>query len=82
MTWLVPNYVMRKSWGHTVSLKDPYADHKEFGRIVDTESVDAILEWTIKNSNGTRISYDTWKFKTQQEAEEFIMLYKLTWGDV
>ena len=82
MTWLVPNYVMRKSWGHTVSLKDPYADHKEFGRLVYPKAVDAIIEWAIENSNGTRISYDTWKFKTQQEAEEFIMLYKLTWGDV
>jgi len=80
VTWLVPNYVMRTSWGHTVSLKDPYVGDKEIGPLVYPRAVDAILEWAIENSNGTRISYDTWKFKTQQEAEEFIMLYKLTWG--
>lgn len=71
---------MRTSWGHTVSLKDPYADHKEFGIIVDLDVVKAIIEWAIENSNGTRISYDTWKFKTQQEAEEFIMLFTLRYG--
>lgn len=80
MTWLVPNYVRRTSWGHTVSLKDPYADHKEFGRIVDSESVNAIFDWVMENSNGTRISYDTWKFKTKQEADEFVMLFTLRYG--
>lgn len=80
MTWLVPKYSLRKSWGHTVSLKDPYFEHAEFGTVVDTESVDKILEWAIENSNGTRISYDTWKFKSQQDAEEFMMMYTLRYG--
>jgi hypothetical protein len=80
MTWLEPKYALRKSWGHTVSLKDPYFEHAEFSKVVDTEAVDAILEWAIENANGTRISYDTWKFETQQSAEEFIMLFRLRYG--
>ncbi len=79
MSWLEPKYSLRKSWGHVVALKDPYQDHNEFGTIVDTESVDKILEWATVNSLGTRISYDTWKFRSRDDAEQFIMLYKLTW---
>jgi len=80
MSWLVPKYSLRKGWGHTVSLKDPYYGHNEFGTVVDTDAVERILEWTLKNSQGTRISYDMWKFKTKQEAEEFIMLFTLRYG--
>jgi hypothetical protein len=79
MSWLEPKYSLRKSWGHVVALKDPYQDHNEFGTIVDTEAVEKILEWTKENANATRISYDTWKFRSREEAEQFIMLYKLTW---
>jgi len=80
LSWLVPKYSLRKGWGHTVSLKDPYYDHKDFNTIVDNDAVDKILEWALLNSNGIRISYDTWKFKTQQEADEFIMLFTLRYG--
>lgn len=80
MSWLEPKYSLRKGRGHTVSLKDPYYDHNEFGTVVDAESVDAILEWTVENANGTRISYDIWQFKTQQDAEEFIMMFTLRYG--
>lgn len=80
MTWRKPKYSLRKIWGHTVILQDPYADHAEVGMIVDLEACKAIIEWVIENSNGTRISYNTWKFKTQQEADEFIMLYTLRYG--
>ncbi len=80
MSWLEPNYSLRKGWGHVVALKDPYQNHSEFGSIVDYETVDAILEWASVNSGGTRISYDTWKFRSRNEAEQFIMLYKLTWA--
>jgi len=79
VTWLEPKYALRKSWGHTVSLKDPYYEHAEFGKVVNTEAVDAILKWTEENANATRISYDTWKFRSRDEVEQFIMLYKLTW---
>lgn len=79
MSWLVPKYSLRKSWGHVVALKDPYQAHSEFGTIVDQDSVDAILKWTEENANAIRISYDTWKFRSQDDAEQFIMLYKLTW---
>jgi hypothetical protein len=80
MSWLVPKYALRKGWGHTVALKDPYFGHNEFGTIVDTDAVDKILGWVMENSQGTRISYDTWKFKSQQDAEEFMMMYTLRWG--
>lgn len=80
MSWLVPKYSLRKGWGHTVALKDPYFEHNEFGTIVDTESVDKILGWVMENSHGTRISYDTWKFKSQCDAEEFMMMFTLRWG--
>ena len=80
MSWLEPKYALRESWGHTVALKDPYFSHNEFGTIVDTESVNRILEWATMHSMGTRISYDTWKFRSRDDAEQFIMLYKLTWA--
>jgi hypothetical protein len=80
MSWLVPKYALRKGWGHTVSLKDPYHEHAELGTVVDAESVDAIIKWTTENANGIRISYDIWQFKTQQDAEEFIMLFTLRYG--
>ena len=80
MSWLVPKYALKKGWGHTVRLVDPYHDSNEFGSVVDYEAVDRILEWTLENSNGTRISYDMWKFRSQEEAEEFIMLFTLHYG--
>lgn len=80
MSWLVPKYALKKGWGHTVRLVDPYADSNEFGSVVDYEAVDKILEWATTHSCGTRISYDMWKFDTVQEAEEFIVMFTLQYG--
>lgn len=80
MSWLVPKYALKKGWGHTVRLVDPYDGEAELGSAVDYAAVDAILEWATTNSCGIRIGYDLWKFRSQQEAKEFIMVYKLTWS--
>ena len=80
MSWLVPKYTLKKGWGHTVRLVDPYADSNEFGTVVDYEAVDSILEWATANSCGNRIGYDMWKFGTKQEAEEFILMFTLQYG--
>ena len=80
MSWLVPKYTLKKGWGHTVRLVDPYADTEEYGSVVDYEAVNAILEWTTVNSCGTRIGYDMWKFGTKQGAEEFILMFPLQYG--
>lgn len=80
MSWLVPKYALKKGWGHTVRLIDPYHDSNEFGSVVDYEAVDKILEWATVNSCGTRISYDMWKFNNKEEAQEFIMVFTLRYG--
>ena len=80
MSWLVPEYTLKKGWGHTVRLVDPCADSNEFASVVDHEAVHSILEWATLNSCGTRIGYDMWKFGTKQEAEEFILMFTLQYG--
>ena len=79
MSWLEPKYELRKNWVHVVTLSDPLQTHHEFAAVIDYDSVNAILDWSTKNSDGVRISYDTWKFRSREDAEQFIMLYKLTW---
>jgi hypothetical protein len=79
MSWLEPTYELRKGWGHVVTLSDPLQAHHEFAAVIDLDSVNAILDWSTENSGGIRISYDTWKFRSRSEADEFIMLFKLTW---
>lgn len=80
MSWLTPKYELKRGWGHTVRLVDPYDGDAELGSAVDYEAVDAILEWATENSCGTRIGYDMWKFRSQEEANEFIMVFTLRYG--
>jgi hypothetical protein len=80
MNCLVPKYSLRTGWGHTVSLKDPNFGHTELGNIVDSDTVGKIIEWVLENSHGVRISYDTWKFNSHRDVEEFIMMYTLRYG--
>jgi hypothetical protein len=70
------------NWGHTVRLVEnpEHKSEKFFGTTVDPDEIEEVLEWTNENSNARRISYDTWQFRSQQEAEEFIMLYNLRWS--
>lgn len=80
MSWLVPKYTLKKGWGHTVRLVDPYDGDAELGSTVDYAAVDAILEWAVANSGGNRIGYDTWQFRSHEEAKEFIMVFTLRYG--
>lgn len=68
----------RPTWGITVRLvqQDRHKDVME--NIPDDPTTE--IEWAHENSGGRRISYDTWKFKSLREAEEFVMLFKLRFG--
>jgi hypothetical protein len=61
-------------------LVDPYDGDAELGSAVDYKAVDQILEWATENSCGTRIGYDLWKFRSHEEAKEFIMVFTLRYG--
>ncbi len=80
--WFKAEYCLRPSWGHTVQLNEnpEHKSDKFFGTTVDPDELEEVLEWAQENSNARRISYDTWQFKSQQQAEEFIMLYNLRWS--
>lgn len=80
MSWLVPQYNFRPMWRHCVRLKDPYEGIAELGSAIDLDAVDAIIEWTLVNSGGVRISYDTWQYKSESAAREFIVMFQLRWG--
>lgn len=73
-----PRIERRPTWGITVRLvqTDRHMDVME--NIPQDPSVE--IEWAQENSGGRRISYDTWKFKSLREAEEFVMLFKLRFG--
>lgn len=80
MIWFTPLYELRKNWGHTVRLAQPEFKSTDFGTTVDPDEQEEIINWAIENSQGRRISYDTWQFKNKQDAETFIMIFKLMWG--
>lgn len=44
--------------------------------IVDEESMDLVQQWCVDNNCGLRMSYDTFRFKTEQELQFFM----LKWG--
>ena len=76
MNLIVIRYRYRKDWwGHTVEIKQP--DSVTTGA---TSNIEEVITWATENSQARRISYDTWQFRSQTEADQFIMLYKLRWG--
>ncbi len=83
MKWFKAEYEHRSnSWGHVVQLiENPEHKAEQFvGVIIDPYEIEEVLNWTNENSNGRRISYNTWQFRSQEEAEQFIMLYTLRWS--
>ena len=85
MKWFKAEYQWRGKdkgrWGHTVRLtENPEHKSEKFrGTTIDPDEVNEVLEWAKENSNARRISYDTWQFKTEEEANHFIMIYNLRW---
>lgn len=84
MKWFKAEYEWRGpgGWGHTVRLNEnpEHKSEKFLGTTVDPDEIEEVLEWAQENSNARRISYDTWQFRSQAEAEQFIMLYNLRWS--
>jgi len=86
MRWFKAEYQHRGSgkghWGHTVRLiEEPeHKSEKFLGTTIDPDEVEEVLEWANENSNARRISYDTWQFKSKEEAEHFIMVYNIRWA--
>jgi hypothetical protein len=82
MKWFKAEYEHRSnSWGHVVQLvENPEHKAEQFVNvIIDPYEIEEVLNWTNDNSNARRISYDTWQFKSANEANQFIMIYNLRW---
>lgn len=73
-------YRWRNNWKHTVEITAPEWTADYVGTGYKLVSFEEVIVWAEKNAQARRISYDTWQFKSKQEAEQFIMLYALTWG--
>ena len=80
MIWFKPEYRLRKSWGHTVTLAQAEFKTTDFGTTVDPDELEEVILWAVENSQARRISYDTWQFKSKADAEHFIMVFQLRWG--
>ena len=46
-----------------------YPDH---GTLTESEA-DAIMQWTMENKIGVRMSYDMWRFRSAAERTAFIL---------
>lgn len=79
MRWFHPEYRLRKEWGHTVTLAQPEFQATDFGTTVDPDELEEVILWANEHAQARRISYDTWQFRSQADAEQFIMVYNLTW---
>lgn len=80
MKWYHAVYNKNLSWGHTVRLMQNM-NMGESVHTVDPDELEEVILWAIKNAQTRRISYDTWQFKSKDDAEQFIMLYNLRWTD-
>lgn len=84
MNWYNAQYKWRGigsgGWGHTVQLTQPEFKSSDFGTTVDPDELEEVIVWANQNAQARRISYDTWQFGSSEDANQFIMLYNLTWG--
>lgn len=80
LNWFIPQYKYRKTWKHTVELKQVEFKSSDFGTTVDPDELEEVIVWANQNAQARRISYDTWQFGSSEDANQFIMLYKLRWG--
>ena len=78
MQWYNAKYALRPNWGHTVRLVE--SNTAGNGDTVDPDELEEIIIWAVHNSQARRISYDTWQFRSQEEANYFIMMYNLIWS--
>ena len=78
MKWYDAVYKLVPNWGHTVRLIE--TAETAFGETVAPDELEEVILWVDMHSQARRISYDTWQFRSQEDAESFIMLYNLTWS--
>lgn len=80
MKWYHAVYNKNLSWGHTVRLMENMNIDETWMVVSDRISAfEEVILWAVKNAQTRRISYDTWQFKSKNDAEQFIMLYNLRW---
>ncbi len=72
-----PLIEQRVHWGMTVRLVQTKYQPAKIDPEQDPKSE---IDWAEENSGGRRISYDTWQFKNLQEAEEFVIMFRLRFG--
>jgi hypothetical protein len=64
-------------WGDTVCI---VCNKEELYRTIDPDKLEEVINWADQHSHARRISYDTWKFDSVDDARKFMMLFTLTWG--
>lgn len=80
MIGFTATYRWRDTWKHTVEITAPDWTITDFGARAGYDEFEEVVAWADKNAQARRISYGTWQFKSKQKAEQFVMLYALTWG--
>lgn len=74
-----PQYRLRPSWGHVVSLIET-DQTKLQGTTIDPDEEEEIMQWCCANAYGRRIGFDQWQFPSEATAKEFIVMFKLRWS--
>jgi hypothetical protein len=64
-------YEHNKHYGHIVRMH-------MLDRIEQDLSIDTAIEWLSTQIGSKRLAYNMWQFRSQNDADECIMLYNLT----
>jgi len=73
----------RRAGKYSVTLEEKWQSVDDAGNYYNSGALDEKVEWTneylatVKES--IRTSWDTWQFKSKQDAEKFILFYTLRW---
>jgi hypothetical protein len=59
-------------WIRLYGAEPTYPSYPDHGHLTEKEA-DAIMEWTMQNRCGVRMSFDMWRFRNEKELLAFIL---------
>jgi len=76
-----PQLVKSRS-GWTLSIFEDYSSQDDAGNYYPSSNLDEQIKWAVEQLEGraSRTAWNIWKFKNKRDAEKFITVYYLVWG--
>ena len=77
-----PQIVKASGRGWLLSINEHWQSVDDAGNPYHSSNLDEQIKWAVEQLEGraSRTAWNIWKFKNKRDAEKFITVYYLVWG--